>query len=127
MTVLHQKQKTDVHARRFADTRKNFSQEAAGGGMTEALVDVRNCDFSNLNLSGKVQCVTSIPIAVLLASAFLGLFKQVSANNHHKEMDLSSYDWRDTELRAADHYCWTSGRPPKACHSVYPEIPPTFC
>ncbi|MEW5316140.1 MAG: hypothetical protein WDW38_007526 [Sanguina aurantia] len=40
---------------KFADTRKSFSQEAAGGGMTEALVDVRNCDFSNLNLSGKVM------------------------------------------------------------------------
>ena len=37
-----------------ADTRATFSQEASGGGMTEAIVDIRGCDFANLNLSGKV-------------------------------------------------------------------------
>jgi hypothetical protein len=31
-----------------------FSQEAAGGGMEEANVDVRECDFANLDLSDKV-------------------------------------------------------------------------
>jgi hypothetical protein len=30
-----------------ADTRAKFSQESAGGNMTEAIVDVRDCDFSN--------------------------------------------------------------------------------
>jgi hypothetical protein len=29
------------------DTRAKFSQESAGGNMTEAIVDVRGCDFSN--------------------------------------------------------------------------------
>lgn len=38
----------------FASTRATFSQEAAGGNMVEAIVDVRNCDFSNKDLSGKV-------------------------------------------------------------------------
>ena len=38
---------------KFADTRANFSQEASGG-MDEALVDVRFCNFSNLDLRTKV-------------------------------------------------------------------------
>lgn len=38
----------------FADTRSKFSMEASGGGMTEANVDIRGCDFSNLDLSKKV-------------------------------------------------------------------------
>lgn len=39
---------------KFADTRAMFSQEASSGAMSEALVDVRNCDFSNKDLSKKV-------------------------------------------------------------------------
>ncbi|GBF92304.1 hypothetical protein Rsub_05506 [Raphidocelis subcapitata] len=39
---------------KFADTRATFSQEASGGNMAEAVVDVRDCDFSNQDLSGKV-------------------------------------------------------------------------
>jgi hypothetical protein len=35
-------------------TRAKFSQEASGGNMAEAVVDVRDCDFSNMDLSGKV-------------------------------------------------------------------------
>ncbi len=31
-----------------------FSQEASGGTMVEAMVDVRGCDFSKQDLSGKV-------------------------------------------------------------------------
>lgn len=38
----------------FAETRAKFSQEASGGNMTEALVDIRGCDYSNKDLSGKV-------------------------------------------------------------------------
>ena len=39
---------------KFAETRAAFSQESAGGNMVEAIVDVRECDFSNQDLSGKV-------------------------------------------------------------------------
>jgi hypothetical protein len=39
---------------KFADTRAKFSQEASGGNMTEANVDIRGCDFSNMDLSSKV-------------------------------------------------------------------------
>lgn len=39
---------------KFADTRARFSQEASGGNMTEAIVDIRGCDFSNMDLSSKV-------------------------------------------------------------------------
>ena len=41
---------------KFADTRATFSQEASGGNMAEAVVDIRDCDFSKLDLSGKVCC-----------------------------------------------------------------------
>lgn len=30
---------------KFADTRATFSLEASGGNMTEAIVDIRGCDF----------------------------------------------------------------------------------
>uniref|UniRef100_A0A061R442 Pentapeptide repeat-containing protein n=1 Tax=Tetraselmis sp. GSL018 TaxID=582737 RepID=A0A061R442_9CHLO len=39
---------------KFADTRAKFSLEASGGGMDEALVDIRGCDFHGLDLSTKV-------------------------------------------------------------------------
>jgi hypothetical protein len=40
---------------KFAKTRAAFSQEAGSGAMEEAIVDIRRCDFSNLDLSGKVM------------------------------------------------------------------------
>ncbi len=40
---------------KFADMRAAFRQETAGGNMVEAIVDVRECDFSNQDLSGKVS------------------------------------------------------------------------
>ncbi|KAI8467799.1 MAG: hypothetical protein J3K34DRAFT_429284 [Monoraphidium minutum] len=39
---------------KFADTRATFSQEASGGNMSEAVVDIRDCDFAGKDLSGKV-------------------------------------------------------------------------
>jgi hypothetical protein len=39
---------------KFADTRATFSQEASGGNMAEAVVDIRGCDYSGKDLSGKV-------------------------------------------------------------------------
>lgn len=77
--------------RRFADTRKSFSQEAAGGGMTEALVDVRNCDFSNLNLSGKVQWVadsTHPRCCGLLRGPLRGCSKSLQTHTRRRSMPL---------------------------------------
>jgi uncharacterized protein YjbI with pentapeptide repeats len=37
-----------------ADTRATFSLEASGGNMVEAIVDIRGCDFSSLDLTRKV-------------------------------------------------------------------------
>mgnify|MGYP006973273435 CR=1 FL=1 len=48
-----------------ADTRATFSLEASGGNMTEALVDIRNCDFSNLDLSGKVLSGVLMQVRIL--------------------------------------------------------------
>lgn len=48
----------------FAETRAKFSQEASGGNMTEALVDIRGCDYSNKDLSGKV--LSGVLMQVLL-------------------------------------------------------------
>jgi hypothetical protein len=48
-----------VLALALADTRAKFSQESAGGNMTEAIVDVRGCDFSNqvtLGSAGAARC-----------------------------------------------------------------------
>ena len=39
----------------FASTRAKFSMEASSGGMAEALVDVRDCDFKGANLDGKAS------------------------------------------------------------------------
>jgi hypothetical protein len=39
---------------KFASTRAKFSMEASGGGMEEATVDVRGCDFRGSVLDGKV-------------------------------------------------------------------------
>ena len=39
---------------KFASTRAKFSMEASGGGMEEATVDVRGCDFKGSVLDGKV-------------------------------------------------------------------------
>ncbi|GAX73305.1 hypothetical protein CEUSTIGMA_g759.t1 [Chlamydomonas eustigma] len=39
---------------KFASTRAKFSMEASNGGMVEALVDVRDCNFKGANLDGKV-------------------------------------------------------------------------
>ncbi|KAG1678749.1 hypothetical protein FOA52_012788 [Chlamydomonas sp. UWO 241] len=39
---------------KFASTRAKFSMEAAGGGMAEATVDVRDCDFTGAVLDTKV-------------------------------------------------------------------------
>ncbi|GFH31128.1 uncharacterized protein HaLaN_30107, partial [Haematococcus lacustris] len=45
------------------DTRAQFSQEASSGAMTEALVDVRGCDFSGLDLRKKRPLSSPAPAA----------------------------------------------------------------
>eukprot|EP00877_Chromochloris_zofingiensis_P007834 jgi/Chrzof1/3303/Cz12g20070.t1 len=56
----------------FADTRAKFSQEASGGNMVEAIVDVRGCDFSNMDLSGKVFSGVFLQGATLENSKVVG-------------------------------------------------------
>ena len=58
---------------KFADTRAKFSQEASGGNMVEAIVDIRGCDFSNKDLSGKVFS------GVMLQSANLSNSKVINS------------------------------------------------
>jgi uncharacterized protein YjbI with pentapeptide repeats len=56
----------------FADTRAKFSQEASGGNMVEAIVDIRGCDFSNTDLSGKVFSGVMLQSANLSNSKVIG-------------------------------------------------------
>lgn len=57
---------------KFAETRAVFSQEASSG-MEEAYVDVRDCDFSNLDLSGKVFSGVLMRGADFSGSSFVGV------------------------------------------------------
>jgi uncharacterized protein YjbI with pentapeptide repeats len=76
---------------KFADTRANFSQEASGG-MDEAFVDVRGCDFSNKDLSSKVFSGVLMRGANFAGANFTGVqFARVDA----KGADLSNTNFTD--------------------------------
>jgi len=77
----------------FADTRKTFSQEASSGGMTEALVDVRDCDFSGKDLRAKVMS------GVLLQGADFSNAKMTGIQMSRADArgaNLSGVDFTDT-------------------------------
>uniref|UniRef100_A0A383WPB0 Pentapeptide repeat-containing protein n=1 Tax=Tetradesmus obliquus TaxID=3088 RepID=A0A383WPB0_TETOB len=77
---------------KFADTRAKFSQESAGGNMTEAIVDVRGCDFSNQDLSGKVFSAVMLQGANLANSKVVGSqFARADAKGAY----LSNVDFTD--------------------------------
>jgi uncharacterized protein YjbI with pentapeptide repeats len=76
---------------KFAETRAVFSQEASSG-MEEAYVDVRGCNYSNLDLTGKVFSGVLMRGANCSRSKFVGVeFARADA----KSADLSNTDFTD--------------------------------
>lgn len=76
---------------KFAETRAVFSQEASSG-MEEAFVDVRMCDFSNLDLAGKVFSGVLMRGADFSGSSFVGVeFARVDA----KSANLTNANFTD--------------------------------
>lgn len=80
---------------KFAETRAAFSQESAGGNMVEAIVDVRECDFSNQDLSGKVMSGVVLQRANFSGAKFTGSqFARADATG----ANLANADFTDTNL-----------------------------
>lgn len=77
---------------KFADTRAKFSLEASGGNMVEALVDVRDCDLSSLDLSTKVLSGVRLQGANLSKSKLVG---SQMARAEAQGADLSYVDFTD--------------------------------
>ncbi|KAG2488326.1 hypothetical protein HYH03_013176 [Edaphochlamys debaryana] len=80
---------------KFADTRAAFSQEASGGNMVEAIVDVRECDFAGKDLSGKVMSGVFLQRADFTGAKFTGIqFARADA----RSAKLAGADFTDTNL-----------------------------
>ncbi|GLC43697.1 hypothetical protein PLESTB_000409300 [Pleodorina starrii] len=80
---------------KFADTRAAFSQESSGGNMVEAIVDVRECDFSGKDLSGKVMSGVILERADFSGVKFIG---SQFARANARSAKLAGADFTDTNL-----------------------------
>ncbi|GLI66590.1 hypothetical protein VaNZ11_010510 [Volvox africanus] len=80
---------------KFADTRAAFSQESSGGNMVEAIVDVRECDFSGKDLSGKVMSGVILERADFTGARFVG---SQFARANARSAKLAGADFTDTNL-----------------------------
>ncbi|KAG2441713.1 hypothetical protein HXX76_003329 [Chlamydomonas incerta] len=80
---------------KFADTRAAFSQESSGGNMVEAIVDVRDCDFSGKNLSGKVMSGVILEGADFTGAKFVG---SQFARANARSAKMAGADFTDTNL-----------------------------
>ncbi|KXZ52623.1 hypothetical protein GPECTOR_9g668 [Gonium pectorale] len=80
---------------KFADTRAAFSQESSGGNMVEAIVDVRECDFSGKNLSGKVMSGVILERADFTGAKFVG---SQFARANARSAKMAGADFTDTNL-----------------------------
>ncbi|GIL88705.1 hypothetical protein Vretifemale_16616 [Volvox reticuliferus] len=80
---------------KFADTRAAFSQESSGGNMVEAIVDVRECDFSGKDLSGKVMSGVILERADFTGVRFVG---SQFARANARSAKLAGADFTDTNL-----------------------------
>ncbi|GFR49798.1 hypothetical protein Agub_g11736, partial [Astrephomene gubernaculifera] len=80
---------------KFADTRAAFSLESSGGNMVEAIVDVRECDFSGKDLSGKVMSGVILERADFTGAKFVG---SQFARANARSAKLAGADFTDTNL-----------------------------
>lgn len=80
---------------KFADTRAAFSQESSGGNMVEAIVDVRECDFSGKDLSGKVMSGVILERADFTGAKFIG---SQFARANARSAKMAGADFTDTNL-----------------------------
>lgn len=89
---------------KFADTRATFSLEASGGNMAEAVVDIRGCDYSNLDLKGKVLSGVKMQDSNFSGSNLVGLqFARAQAQGANlRGADLTDVNAFATAFDGAD-------------------------